>query len=290
MKADVSAAVMSLLAEAVFAHVDEIAAESVEGFAEAQANMAGSVQRRRQRLLELLLAPSSLTSPVLLMDLAESAQWPLPATAACVAVEDTARDAELSATPLDQAVLVDLERADPYLLVPDPETPGRLDSLRRALRGWTACIGPTVPLGEVARSLRWARETLRLTDRGAIPRGDLVYCDDHLSTMLLLGDEELIELLARRTLAPLACLTPKQRNRFEKTLLAWLETVGGSAREVAARLGVHPQTVRYRMHRIEEFFGTSLQDPDLRFEMEMVLRARVLLQGRADGEAGDGDD
>uniref|UniRef100_UPI00373FE05C helix-turn-helix domain-containing protein n=1 Tax=Streptomyces rimosus TaxID=1927 RepID=UPI00373FE05C len=39
---------------------------------------------------------------------------------------------------------------------------------------------------------------------------------------------------------------PTHGRRLAETLLAWLET-RGSAPEVAARLGVHLQTVRYRL-------------------------------------------
>ena len=43
---------------------------------------------------------------------------------------------------------------------------------------------------------------------------------------------------------------------------------------VAAELHVHPQTVRYRLERLRESFGSALDDPDARFELELALRAR----------------
>ncbi|MGZ4288348.1 MAG: helix-turn-helix domain-containing protein, partial [Solirubrobacteraceae bacterium] len=42
---------------------------------------------------------------------------------------------------------------------------------------------------------------------------------------------------------------------------------------VAKRLGVHPQTVRYRLARLRELFGEALDDPDERFWLELALRA-----------------
>jgi hypothetical protein len=45
------------------------------------------------------------------------------------------------------------------------------------------------------------------------------------------------------------------------------------------RLHVHPQTVRYRLRQLEELFGDQLLDPDLRFDLEIVLRARRLQNG-----------
>jgi DNA-binding PucR family transcriptional regulator len=41
---------------------------------------------------------------------------------------------------------------------------------------------------------------------------------------------------------------------------------------VAERLGVHPQTARYRMGRLRELFGEALEDPDRRFWLELALR------------------
>jgi DNA-binding PucR family transcriptional regulator len=46
---------------------------------------------------------------------------------------------------------------------------------------------------------------------------------------------------------------------------------------VARRLGVHPQTVRYRLRQLEELFGDALNAPDARFELELALRGRALL-------------
>jgi DNA-binding PucR family transcriptional regulator len=42
---------------------------------------------------------------------------------------------------------------------------------------------------------------------------------------------------------------------------------------VAERLGVHPQTARYRLGRLRELFGDDLADPDRRFWLELALRA-----------------
>jgi DNA-binding PucR family transcriptional regulator len=41
---------------------------------------------------------------------------------------------------------------------------------------------------------------------------------------------------------------------------------------VAERLGIHPQTARYRMARLRELFGDRLEDPDERFWLELALR------------------
>ena len=60
-----------------------------------------------------------------------------------------------------------------------------------------------------------------------------------------------------------------------RTLAAILET--GSLGEAAARLGVHRNTVAYRVQRLEALGGWDLSDPDLRFSL--ALATRIVRQG-----------
>jgi PucR C-terminal helix-turn-helix domain len=48
----------------------------------------------------------------------------------------------------------------------------------------------------------------------------------------------------------------------------------GQRKTIAHGLRVHRQTVRYRMAGLRELFGTTLDDPDGRFELELALRVR----------------
>nr|WP_237694785.1 helix-turn-helix domain-containing protein [Streptomyces sp. SID5468] len=100
--------------------------------------------------------------------------------------------------------------------------------------------------------------------------------------MLLFRDEALTDALAARHLGPLQSVRPPHRDRLAETLLCWLQS-GRNANEVAVRLGIHPQTVRYRLRQLDDLFGDLLQDPDARFELELVLRAARLREGRGAG-------
>jgi hypothetical protein len=268
---------LSRVGEAVFAYLDELAAACARGFAEARVQAAGDRQRR------LLAAIVSDPPPraELLTSLARSAGWVLPAQVAVVVLGGR-QDGLL----LPPGVLADWAGPEPCLLVPDPDGPGRQAAIDRALsdralRGRPAAIGPSVPLAGAAMSLRWARHALALTRAGVIPAGP-VRCDQHLSTLLILADEELAAALRGRRLAPLARLRPAQRDRIAETLLAWLQ-LGENAAEVAQRIHVHPQTVRYRMRQIQELFGDQLRDPDRRFELQLALRIRTLAGRREPG-------
>ena len=105
--------------------------------------------------------------------------------------------------------------------------------------------------------------------------GPLVVADDHLATLLLGADRALGAELAHARLAPLAELTDNQRERMTETLRAWLDRPG-QVQAVAATLGVHPQTVRYRLNRLRELFGERLEDPDARFELSLALRVAAM--------------
>nr|WP_237550471.1 helix-turn-helix domain-containing protein [Streptomyces sp. SID8354] len=199
--------------------------------------------------------------------------WPLPER---VAVAVLLRpDREAVAPAVADGILLDMECERPRLVVPDPDAPGRRELLARAAAGWSGAIGPAVPLPDAGKSLRWAASAVDLMERGLLPAGELLQCTEHTEALVLLPPGELIEDLTRRRLAPLDHCGPTHGRRLAETLLAWLETRGG-APEIAARLGVHPQTVRYRLRQIRELWGPDVDDPDRRFELELVLRARRL--------------
>src|SRR3954451_4152448 len=71
------------LGEAIFAYIDELSAESAEGYAEEQSAAAGERQRLRGRLVRLLAqAPPAGEETVLAA--AAAAAWPLPRTIAAL--------------------------------------------------------------------------------------------------------------------------------------------------------------------------------------------------------------
>ncbi len=129
-----------------------------------------------------------------------------------------------------------------------------------------------------------ARDLAQSIRRGVIEATGVVRWGDHPPTLLLTQDTALVTAMARSRLAPLTRLREQQRDSMAETLLTWLET-GLDAKKAAVRLRVHPQTVRYRIRRMEELFGPCLRDPARRFELESVLRARHLL-GPVENEEG----
>jgi hypothetical protein len=281
------------LGEAMFAYIDEISAESADGYAEEQSEAAGESQRRRRRLIRLL-AQDPPPAPEAVRTAAQGAAWPLPKRVAALVAADTAEagapqpDArggepvpgeeivEATATRLARRIGIGAVGGAAAglacVFVPDPDAPGRRRQIVAALSDGPEIVsrGPTVPWGQSASSLRRAAAAYRLAASGRIP-GGLVVAEDHLATLLLASDAGLAADLAASRLAPLAALGDGPRARLTETLRAWLDRPG-QVQAVAAELDVHPQTVRYRLRQLRELFGARLDDPQARFELALALR------------------
>ncbi|SNS90623.1 PucR C-terminal helix-turn-helix domain-containing protein [Actinomadura meyerae] len=262
------AEVMSRLAEALFAYIDELASLSVEGYLEVRSS--ADEPPGDHRLLRMVLGPGAATGA--LAGAAAASGWDVPDTVAMVALPAGAR---CFREAMDADVLVNLADAEPHLLIPGGYGPERGAMLGRALPERRFAVGLTVPLGEAADSLRWARRALALVDAGLLEDGGPTLCERHLLELWLLSDGPLLDQLARRELAALSGLPRTRRMRMTETLGAWLEAQGNAV-EAARRLRLHPQTVRYRMRQISATFDRQLADPAARFVLDAVLRAHRL--------------
>jgi PucR C-terminal helix-turn-helix domain len=284
------------LGEAIFAYIDEISAESADGYAEEQSAAAGESQRRRRRLIRLL-AQDPPPSQEAVRTAAQAAAWPLPRRLAALiaAAAETAAGADAGgAAPgggepvpgeeIVEAIATRLARrlgagaiggaagGLACVFVPDPDAPGRRRQMLAAIddEGPQVALGPTVTWTNAAASVRRAAAAFRLAGAGGV-EGQLVVAEQHLATLLLAADRGLAADLAASRLAPLAQLADGPRARLTETLRAWLDRPG-QVQAVAAELGVHPQTVRYRLRQLRELFGTRLEDPEARFELSLALR------------------
>jgi hypothetical protein len=268
-------ATLYLLAESIFAYIDVLSAESAEGYALEQTHLAGETELARRRLVRLLVRDPA-AEPELVQAAASEAAWELPRTLAAVAIQaaDT-DDAEEARRPqaLRLPVGAITENMGEVLcaIVPDPDAPGRRRQLERALQEARVLggLGTTVAWGDAALSFMRARAALALASDGDEP---LISARDHAGELLLRADPVLAAEFAAAELAPLAELSPGSRERLTATLAAWLDEQGRLG-PAALRLGIHPQTARYRLARLRELFGDAIDDPDARFWLALALRA-----------------
>jgi hypothetical protein len=272
LEAGLDTDVLVALGESILAYIEELSAASAHGFAFEQSERAGEMDRRRVDLLELLLHGQA--DDLAAQRAAAAAGWVLPSALVAVTM------------PLDQASGVRFQlgsRAltmgrvtDAVALVPAPRSSRERAELERALGGRGAVIGPARDWRRVPDSLRLATTAATALSRGpergaADEAAGPVWVEDHLADLVIGAESQALEDLAELRLAPLAELRPGQREKLASTLHAWLRHWGQRG-PIAAELNVHPQTVGYRLTQLRELFGDALDDPQVRFELELVLR------------------
>ncbi|MBW8482560.1 PucR family transcriptional regulator [Actinomadura parmotrematis] len=302
---------MSVMAEANFAYLDELTSAAANGYARAREKAAGEREQRRGRLLGLLLSDAAVPAEVV-GEQAALAGWPLPQRLAVVVLRPRAGQGGEGPAGLPPEVLTGLDHGRPCLVMPDPAGPGQAERLAGMLAGWTGAVGPVVEPGQAGVSLQWARRTLELVEGGAVrapegPRGRaarpvraagpgaggrgggragmLVYAEEHLPSLLLHEGGALAEIVAARRLGPLSAARPKHGLRLAVTLLECLKN-GFNATGAAASLHVHPQTVRYRLGQLHELLEFDFEDPQIRLELMLVLHVWIE-RARAGADAED---
>jgi hypothetical protein len=253
------------LAAAVFAYIHELSAVSAEGYSAER----GATQAARQELVELLtIRPTPDAHAV--QAAADRAGCSLPARIA-VLVSRVGEPDRVAAGIGPRAIGARIAGLA-CVLVPDPQGPDRQRQVAEALRGADAALGPTVPASEAPQTWQWARRVLELMESGVIRERGMISVEAHLATILIHENEDLASALVTRSLAPLQGQSERYRRELPETLLAWL-THHGDVSSAAVDLHVHPQTVRYRLHKLRELYGSALDDVDTRFELELALRA-----------------
>jgi hypothetical protein len=265
------------LAETGFGCVEELSTQAAAGFAEEQSHRSGASHSRRSELVRLLLNDPQPARDVL-EAAAHAVGIELSPSLACF-VGAAGRYDAFARSARDHVVLGPREGAFIGAMF-DPDGPGRRRQLAAAAEraGVQLALGPAVPVEQARSSLRRAQALLELIQVGLLQAGALTQADDHDVALLLSAEPQLADQLAARRLAPLdAVRGASTRRNLALTLRAWLRNPG-QRKTIAHALGVHPQTVRYRMVRLRELFGTALDDPDQRFELELALRVRPYAQ------------
>src|SRR3954471_21541247 len=136
LRAELEPAALCSLADAIFAYIDELSSDSVEGFTQAQQAAAGERERRRRRVLASLLAEPLQMDTVRAAAL--EAAWDLPGTVALIACEPGDVDSIARRLAVDTLTAVVDELG--CIIVADPEGPGRRAQIERACGGRAAAL------------------------------------------------------------------------------------------------------------------------------------------------------
>ncbi|MFI0779084.1 PucR family transcriptional regulator [Streptomyces sp. NPDC021212] len=139
-------------------------------------------------------------------------------------------------------------------------------------QGGDLFVGLSAPAGPIAAAAayRQAEQALSVARR----RGRVLVEHEHVAagSLLPLLADDAVRAFADGMLRALHDHDATGRGDLVASLRAWLSR-HGQWDAAAADLGVHRHTLRYRMRRVEEILGRSLDDPDVRMELWLALKA-----------------
>lgn len=134
-----------------------------------------------------------------------------------------------------------------------------------------AIAAPVHGLAAVAAARAEVDRVLDSAERHPVSFGRVTSLAEARTTVLL---DEIVTLIGadERLVDPRVRQLNAQDPVLAETLHAYLDCFGDIA-AAASWLQVHPNTVRYRVRRIEQLLSTSLADPDVRLVFSLSLRA-----------------
>ncbi|MFD0170137.1 PucR family transcriptional regulator [Streptomyces decoyicus] len=138
--------------------------------------------------------------------------------------------------------------------------------------GEGVAVGLSAPTGPsaAANAYRQAEQALSVARRRG--RALVEHEDVAAGSVLPLLADDAVRAFADGLLRALREHDEKGRGDLVASLRAWLAR-HGQWDAAAADLGVHRHTLRYRMRRVEEILGRSLDDADVRMELWLALKA-----------------
>jgi sugar diacid utilization regulator len=181
------------------------------------------------------------------------------------------------------------------LLVNGQDTASYQEAVVRATEGYLPMLAGrqlrmgmsdrVTALGQLSSALDLATQRLDAV-RGSDPIvwSDSSSIDDHRSLLAALGDANRAAF-ALEVLRPLIEYDTRHGAEFLGTLRTFLES-NGAWQEAAKQLRVHPNTLRYRIQRIEEVTGRDLSTIGDRVDLYLALVCLSPEPGSAEGEAG----
>lgn len=191
----------------------------------------------------------------------------------------------LSASAFRSDALVASSGSRVYVLLPQTS---RTTSVTSWLRGTVAALhdesglslraviaAPVAGLGAAASARAEVDRVLDSAERHPVAFGEVTSLAQARTAVLL---DEIVTMISAddRLSDPRVRELRDHEPVLAETLHAYLDGFGDVA-AVAARLHVHPNTVRYRVRRAEQLLSTSLSDPDVRLLLSLNLRATAQL-------------
>ncbi|WP_244931825.1 helix-turn-helix domain-containing protein [Nocardioides sp. W7] len=270
------------LADALFDYLEHLREQLADGFALGRRGGSHTREGARNRLFQLFLAdrpsrpdpqvPAGIDNETL-HTLAEIAEWPLTETVTALAIS---YHGEPPALPESPTLLIRTQPRRALIICPAEEHTDLVERIGRSRPGLRTAVSWPVPPALAGSALRWCQRALDLVQLGVIAPVSVIDCATQATQLWLHAEPSMRQHLCQELLRPLLAETPHSRAILSETLLTWVET-RDSAPVIAARLDLHPQTIRYRWKRINELFGEDLRDPEFVLRMTLVLKSSVPL-------------
>jgi PucR family transcriptional regulator, purine catabolism regulatory protein len=146
-----------------------------------------------------------------------------------------------------------------------------------------AGAGRIVAVGDLRRAFHEARCALeaRMLDANGTPGGLATYRDlGSFQLLLSLQDDEALRLFCDSILDPIEEGEGAYGGELMRSLEAFIEC-NGQWERAARQLYCHRHTLRYRIRRVEELTGRSLDSARDRIDFWLALRGRELTKGTA---------
>jgi hypothetical protein len=269
---ELSAGALNAINDAVTTFVGQLSEQIALGHRAGAKARSTDTGLARARLLAALLSDGDDDE---VETQAAIAGWEVPDQVTVIAVE-TGADEVLRGDALGAKALTRTGRVPQPVVCATADAEDVVAAIRRTAPQARASVCWPVPRGDASAAWTWATRALSLVEARVIPARPVIECVRFRTEIWLHAEPVLRRQLAQELLQPLFNETENSREILSETLLVWLET-RDSAPAIAARLGVHPQTVRYRWKRINELFGDSLHDPDYVIQLTLLLKASVPL-------------
>lgn len=255
-----------LVATSRFWHAQDLYTAAMAGAYRQQAmHQALEDEAERAALAEALLE-GRLSGDYTLWEVAQLLRIPLqgPYLVVAAATPSTGKQA----LPGIASMLPSIQVFSAWRLLPDlqigiahiPFATAHDNLLKLLERMATTRVGVSPPfddLADTAQALRYARIALGARAKRG---GNVTVFEDSVLGVAAVSAPEVTTKLVRVILSTFEELSIEERDVLFDTFGAWLDN-SGSVAKAANQLFCHPNTVRYRLHRIEERTGRSLAEP-----------------------------
>ena len=297
---DVSPEALMVTANYVFTALDQVAAEVTKTYLHAREQHLHRGTRARARFFHSLVS-DTFDSEMELQKQALALDVPIASgyVAAVCKLMVANREAEDGGEALaGLARSIDLPRGAIFHAT-DPTTmvalwpaespadasgaPGLVDRLQAAVSERSggrrtrvrAGLGGYHPgLRGISRSYLEAQQALEV-GRKLRPEGGVHSHDDLIPQLVLSQNPLLAERFVRQTIGQLVDSPARGRDQLLETLEAYLST--GSVKEAAAALKLHRHTVLYRLDKLRDLLGASVDNQVARLRLQLALDLRRLL-------------